>query len=164
MLLIGPDFYTVKGQTLEENLSGYLRTQFPAEINHYYARDNFFLFKDDKLAKPDVQAGVADYFQQFTPDDNPADSLLKNAEDIGASKPHPDMFHAALRQTGVSATAIIHVGDDPEHDIQGARAVGMHTVWVNTQRKAWSGDQRADREVVCLSELPGAIDSISAQA
>ncbi len=85
------------------------------------------------------------------------------AEDIGVSKPHPDMFHAALQQTGVNAAAIIHVGDDPEHDIQGARAVGMHTVWVNTQRKAWSGDQRADREVVCLSELPGAIDSISAQ-
>jgi putative hydrolase of the HAD superfamily len=86
------------------------------------------------------------------------------AEDIGASKPHPDMFHAALQQTGVNAAAIIHVGDDPEHDIQGARAVGMHTVWVNTQRKDWTGEQRADREVVCLSELPDAIDSISARA
>lgn len=85
------------------------------------------------------------------------------AEDIGASKPHPDMFHAALQQTGVNAANIIHVGDDPEHDIRGAREVGMRTVWVNTQGKAWSGEQRADREVVNLRELPAAIDSIVVQ-
>jgi 2-haloalkanoic acid dehalogenase type II len=85
------------------------------------------------------------------------------AEDIGASKPHPDMFHAALQQTGVGAADIIHVGDDPEHDIRGAREVGMRTVWINTRRKAWTGDQRADREVVNLLELPDAIDSIVAQ-
>ena len=45
------------------------------------------------------------------------------AEDIGASKPHPDMFHAALERAGVAAENIIHVGDNPEHDIQGARDV-----------------------------------------
>ena len=58
------------------------------------------------------------------------------AEDIGASKPHPDMFAAALQQAGVAAENIIHVGDDPEHDIQGARDVGMHTVWMNTRAKS----------------------------
>lgn len=86
------------------------------------------------------------------------------AEDIGASKPHPDMFHAALKQTGVEAGNIIHVGDDPDHDVRGARDVGMRTIWVNTQRKAWPGGQPADREVVNLGELPDAIDSINASA
>ncbi|MCB1704835.1 MAG: HAD-IA family hydrolase [Halioglobus sp.] len=86
------------------------------------------------------------------------------AEDIGASKPHPDMFHAALKQTGVDAGGIIHVGDDPEHDVRGAREVGMHTIWVNTQRKPWPGGQPADAEVINLSELPDAVETISARA
>lgn len=84
------------------------------------------------------------------------------AEDIGASKPHPDMFHAALQQAGVGAEQIIHVGDNPEHDIQGARAVGMHTVWMNSQETDWPGGDRADREIDNLRQLPSAIASISA--
>ena len=83
------------------------------------------------------------------------------AEDIGASKPHPDMFQAALEQTGMAAEDIIHVGDDPEHDILGARNMGMHTIWVNTRHAAWPGGERADREITNLQQLPAAIDSIS---
>jgi len=82
------------------------------------------------------------------------------AEDIGASKPHPDMFHAALERAGVTADNIIHVGDNPEHDIQGARDVGMRTVWMNSQKVTWPGGNRADREIDNLLELPEAIASI----
>jgi 2-haloalkanoic acid dehalogenase type II len=82
------------------------------------------------------------------------------AEEIGASKPHPDMFQAALDKAGVTAAEIVHVGDDPEHDIRGARDVGLHTVWVNTRRKAWPGGERADREINNLRELPEAIRSM----
>jgi HAD superfamily hydrolase (TIGR01509 family) len=85
------------------------------------------------------------------------------AEDIGSSKPHPDMFHAALKQTGANAADIIHVGDDPEHDIRGAQDVGMRTVWINTQNKPWTGGQRADRDIDNLRQLPDAIDSILCQ-
>ena len=82
------------------------------------------------------------------------------AEDIGASKPHPDMFHAALERAGVAAENIIHVGDNPEHDIQGARDVGMRTVWMNSQKVTWPGGDRADREIDNLLALPEAIASI----
>lgn len=82
------------------------------------------------------------------------------AEDIGASKPHPDMFQAALDQAGVPAKQIVHVGDDPDHDIRGARDMGMHTVWVNIGQKAWPGGDRADEEVDNLQQLPGAIHQI----
>jgi FMN hydrolase / 5-amino-6-(5-phospho-D-ribitylamino)uracil phosphatase len=82
------------------------------------------------------------------------------AEDIGASKPHPDMFQAALKHAGVPAANIVHVGDDPDHDIRGARDMGMHTVWMNTRRNVWPGGQRADREIINLQQLPAAIDSI----
>jgi putative hydrolase of the HAD superfamily len=82
------------------------------------------------------------------------------AQEIGASKPHPDMFHAALEQSGAGAQQIVHVGDNPEHDIQGARDVGMHTVWMNSQGTEWPGGERADREIDNLLQLPAAIDSI----
>ncbi len=83
------------------------------------------------------------------------------AEDIGASKPHPDMFHAALQQTGVAASSVVHVGDDPEHDILGAREVGMHTVWMNSRGRDWPEGPRASREISNLLQLPEAIAEIA---
>ena len=86
------------------------------------------------------------------------------AEEIGASKPHPDMFHAALQCTGVAAHNVVHVGDDPEHDIAGARKVGMHTVWMNARGMAWPDGPRASREISNLRQLPEAIADIAASA
>ena len=85
------------------------------------------------------------------------------AEDIGAAKPHPDMFGAALTHTGVAACDVVHVGDDPEHDVRGAIETGMHSVWVNLRDKPWPGGQRADREIRDLLQLPFAIREIAAQ-
>jgi putative hydrolase of the HAD superfamily len=82
------------------------------------------------------------------------------AEDVGASKPHPDMFQAALEQAGVPAAEIVHVGDDPDHDVRGAREMGMRTVWVNLRGKAWPGGERADEEIEDLQQLPAAIERI----
>ena len=82
------------------------------------------------------------------------------AEDIGISKPAPDMFHAALNKAGVLPGEIVHVGDNPEHDIAGAQAVGMRTVWMNARGLDWPGGERADREIDSLSQLPGAIAKI----
>jgi len=83
------------------------------------------------------------------------------AEDIGASKPHPDMFQAALRRTGAAPAEVVHVGDDPEHDIAGARAAGLHTVWMNNRRREWPGGVPADREITSLQQLPAAVASIA---
>ena len=84
------------------------------------------------------------------------------AEDIGASKPHPDMFHAAIKEAGVEAAEIVHVGDDPEHDIRGAADIGMHTVWMNSRDMPWPGGNAPDREIRDLQELPEVIDHIAA--
>lgn len=84
------------------------------------------------------------------------------AEDVGASKPHPDMFHAALQRTGVAAQNAVHVGDDPEHDIAGARQVGMHTVWMNSRGMAWPNGPRAAREINNLRQLPQVIEELAA--
>jgi len=82
------------------------------------------------------------------------------AEDVGASKPAPDMFHAALERSGARAEHIVHVGDNPEHDIQGAQAVGMFTVWMNGRKAEWPGGPEADVEIENLRQLPQAVASI----
>lgn len=83
------------------------------------------------------------------------------AEDIGMSKPAPDMFQAAVARAGVPPHEIAHVGDSLEHDVKGARDAGLRTVWFNPNREAAAADVRADVEVSCLTHLPGALAKLS---
>lgn len=56
---------------------------------------------------------------------------------VGAAKPDPAMFHAAMRWAGVTPAATLHVGDDPVRDIEAARACGLAAVWVNRAGAVW---------------------------
>jgi len=47
------------------------------------------------------------------------------SDEIGRSKPHPDVFLATLAGLGVAPEQAVHVGDLRHTDIAGARAVGM---------------------------------------
>ena len=76
-----------------------------------------------------------------------------NAVDVGAAKPEPAMFKAACRYLGVLPQQIVHVGDNPEHDISGAMRAGMRAVWVNRTGREWPGGERADAEIKTLEEL-----------
>lgn len=82
------------------------------------------------------------------------------AEDIGASKPAPDMFHAALEQTGAAPQEVLHVGDNPEHDVRGALAVGMHAVWINPENTPWEGEPRPHATVDHVRELPRVLKAL----
>jgi putative hydrolase of the HAD superfamily len=87
-----------------------------------------------------------------------------SAEQLDASKPLPDMFHACLERTGATSAQVVHVGDNPEHDVRGAQLVGMHTVWMNSGGWRWPGHrQPADEQITSLKELPQAIASIEAR-
>jgi putative hydrolase of the HAD superfamily len=88
-----------------------------------------------------------------------------SAEQLDASKPLPDMFHAAMQKTGADAREIVHVGDNPEHDILGAQKVGMFTVWMNSGGWRWP-EQRvpADESISALEDLPAAISSIESRS
>jgi len=76
-----------------------------------------------------------------------------NAVDVGAAKPEPAMFEAACRYLKLSPERIVHVGDDPEHDVLAAARVGLRTVWVNRQGREWPGGRRADAEIETLEQL-----------
>jgi HAD superfamily hydrolase (TIGR01549 family) len=49
----------------------------------------------------------------------------------GKTKPHPSIFESALEQLGVSAEEAAMVGDSPEDDVEGARALGMRAFLVD---------------------------------
>ncbi|MBI1815785.1 MAG: HAD family hydrolase [Deltaproteobacteria bacterium] len=53
------------------------------------------------------------------------------SDGFGRRKPHPSIFHEALRQLGVDASDALFVGDSLHDDVAGASAVGMDTVWLN---------------------------------
>jgi putative hydrolase of the HAD superfamily len=76
-----------------------------------------------------------------------------NAIDIGAAKPDPPLFEEARRRLAARPEQIVHVGDDPEHDVIGAARAGFRTVWVNRARRDWPGGLRADAEIATLDEL-----------
>ncbi len=48
----------------------------------------------------------------------------------GYMKPHPSIFEAALKATGVAAAEAVMVGDSYAHDVEGALRAGMRAVLV----------------------------------
>ncbi len=56
-------------------------------------------------------------------------STILISGELGYRKPHPSVFLKLVEQLGVETSQILYVGDDPEPDIEGARAVGLQPVW-----------------------------------
>lgn len=80
---------------------------------------------------------------------------------VGASKPAPQIFHAALRYAGAEPAQAVHVGDHLLDDIEGAHGVGMHTIWVNLARAEPPADGPQPSHVVHHMEaVPDGIQTI----
>lgn len=56
-----------------------------------------------------------------------------SAIEAGAPKPDPRMFHHAAERLGLPPGQILHVGDDPERDVAGARAAGFRAVLLDRE-------------------------------
>lgn len=48
------------------------------------------------------------------------------SSEVGSEKPHPPIFLAALKRAGVSPSEAIHVGDQYNSDVVGARGAGIN--------------------------------------
>ena len=92
------------------------------------------------------QLGIAEYFSSFT-----ASSL------VGASKPSPVIFGAALASLGVTAKESIYVDDYPP-EADGARALGFTSFLID--RKA---ENAGEWTVTSLRDLIGFVESIEKQ-
>jgi len=74
---------------------------------------------------------------------------------VGAAKPAPAVFDMAVRVGGASKQETLHVGDHPLYDVDGARAAGLRTAWVNRTASSWPDDFAAPEiEVTHVGELP----------
>jgi putative hydrolase of the HAD superfamily len=50
---------------------------------------------------------------------------------LGVHKPSPDIFRAASKRVGLPPNRLLHVGDSPHEDLEGARQAGWAAVLVN---------------------------------
>ena len=56
---------------------------------------------------------------------------LVTSEEIGFTKPEPEIFHAALKRVNCAPDEVIMVGDSWERDVLGAANVGIKNIWIN---------------------------------
>jgi HAD superfamily hydrolase (TIGR01509 family) len=89
------------------------------------------------------------------------DNLLDDwtsSEEAQSCKPHARFFEVALEKAGCSADEVLFVGDSPEHDIDGAKSVGMRAVLIREEDVApplqtGRATLPPDHEIETLSEL-----------
>jgi putative hydrolase of the HAD superfamily len=62
--------------------------------------------------------------------DNSLDFMVTSWE-VGADKPHPPIFHAALKRADVSPAEALHVGDQYAIDVVGAQGVGIRPLLID---------------------------------
>ena len=116
----------------------------------------------DLSSGPDVRAALARVGL-----DGFIDAVV-SSRDVGAAKPDPAFFAAALRMAGVNGKAVapahaVMVGDRTDNDVGGAQSAGLRAVWYNPARHPLpDGAPAADAEVARLSELPAALARLGA--
>lgn len=101
------------------------------------------LWRDDADSRRDWEAyGFGGLFDAYV-----------TSHSTGFAKPHPAMFESCLKALGVTAGEAAMVGDRPELDIAGARAVGMRAIWKRPRDFIGPPDPAPDAEISCLDEL-----------
>lgn len=56
-----------------------------------------------------------------------------SAREFGVGKPDPRIFREACRRLALSPAQVLHVGDDLELDVLGARNAGLHAFWLRRE-------------------------------
>src|SRR5256712_12181722 len=90
-------------------------------------------------------------------------NAVVTSEACRAYKPASAIFEVAIRELGVPAAAVLHVGDSLEADVGGAKKLGMAAAWVNrTGAPLRAESVRPDIVVRNLQELLPALRSVGA--
>lgn len=101
----------------------------------------------------------ARFVRKFLPNHNIELDHYFFSDEVGAPKPLPPIFKAALAATGVRADRAVHIGDLRRTDIAGARNVGMATIrYTGIHDDQWHPEESRGREADAVlahwSELP----------
>lgn len=87
------------------------------------------------------------------------------AAEHGAAKPAASFFHAACTRLDCAPAEVLHVGDDSQRDVHGARRAGLRSCWINRpdsagDRPRWPHPQvRPDHEFADLAGLADWLDA-----
>jgi putative hydrolase of the HAD superfamily len=90
-------------------------------------------------------------------------------EDTGVRKPQAEPFQEALRRLEVDPQEALMVGDWPDRDVAGAKALGIRTVFARygyswTKDKGAIEDHPADFEIHDLLELTDIVDGLRGES
>jgi FMN hydrolase / 5-amino-6-(5-phospho-D-ribitylamino)uracil phosphatase len=87
-----------------------------------------------------------------------------DAAGAGAAKPDPRIFARLLEVAAVPAGAVLHVGDDAAADVEGARAAGLRSAWMNRSGAPWPVTlPPPDHEIADLAGLVRLVEGLLAQ-
>jgi putative hydrolase of the HAD superfamily len=77
---------------------------------------------------------------------------------VNKRKPAAEIFKSTLKIMNLSAQEAVFVGDTIDADVEGAKAVGMKSVYIERRPQKLSDKYVADRTIRKLSELPAALE------
>ena len=102
------------------------------------------LWRSDADSRRDWdELGFGDYFDGYV-----------TSHDTGFGKPHPVIFQRALALVEARASEAAIIGDRPDLDIAGARAVGLRSIWMRPSAFAGEPDPSPDAAVNTWAEVP----------
>lgn len=82
------------------------------------------------------------------------------SNELGVTKRRPQAFRSTLAELGVSPTEVLHVGDSPETDIRGAKAVGMRAALLLQNNPRPDGIPLADLVLDRITDLLPALQNL----
>ncbi len=91
-------------------------------------------------------------------------SACLKAEDIGISKPHEAAFQAAVAATGCAVEEVVHIGDHPRDDIEGATNAGLRAVQALMPGLKHPRHDGANAHFSDWRQLPGVLSRLTDKA
>jgi putative hydrolase of the HAD superfamily len=77
---------------------------------------------------------------------------------VNRRKPHPEIYQKALKKLGVKPKETVFVGDTVDADVQGAKAVGMKTIYLERRLQKEAEIACPNQTIKSLDHLPKAIE------
>ncbi len=133
-VFLGPQELKEKGQALQEFRSALFKQKYLPKVKPFpCVRELFQKVKDNGQRVALASSAKGDELQDFERIANIQDlvEVETSSADAKRSKPHPDIFDAALARlgNGIARGDVIVVGDSP-HDAEGAGKADLRTVGV----------------------------------
>ncbi len=85
------------------------------------------------------------------------------SDEVGHSKPHPDMFLSAAGQLGVEPREMVHIGDRDHNDVKGSQALGIKAILFTARRDRDKAITTANAICERYADLPAIIDRLAGE-